>query len=386
MIRTPSRWVSVALRTRHTLSSHRAGLHDRVSRLRFAPAMRPRGCATHRHEQRGLARQRDNAEGTLPDRPTRRKPPIRATVDNGSGYSFGVGRSTSVASADRCTAAEPYANESLFARFRYRWIGYSQVKPIPPCNCTHSSADRTATGRRTRARRRRRWEVAGRRPTVGRIAGDRAGLGRVHPHIGDAVLQRLVRADQAAELVALLHVVDGSIQAPGGDAELLGGEQREAGEQPASTAAAAAARSPPACRWRHRTSCRRADGSDPARRPAPGHTVGGSRPRTPVGGGDEQHVGDQRVGDAGDSAGQPVTVRGHREAPLVRAENGTANAAVTVGEPAAVAVRRLHSASSAVVATIALPRNGTGATARPSSSARRRLPRAGTGATETTPG
>jgi hypothetical protein len=78
--------------------------------LRAASRRSPNQAAAHEG--------RDSAEGTLPDRSTRRKPPIRATVDNGIGYPSGVGRSTRAASAARWTAAEPYANESLFARFR----------------------------------------------------------------------------------------------------------------------------------------------------------------------------------------------------------------------------------------------------------------------------
>ena len=39
----------------------------------------------------------------------------------------------------------PSASASALARLRYRCAGCSQVKPIPPCSCTHSSAACTAT-------------------------------------------------------------------------------------------------------------------------------------------------------------------------------------------------------------------------------------------------
>ena len=56
-----------------------------------------------------------------------------------------AGRLTRDASAARCASAVPKAIESALARFRYRCAGCSQVKPIPPCNCTHSCAACTAT-------------------------------------------------------------------------------------------------------------------------------------------------------------------------------------------------------------------------------------------------
>ena len=57
----------------------------------------------------------------------------------------GVGRLTRDASAARCASGVPKAIESAFARFRYRCAGCSQVKPMPPCICTHSWAASTAT-------------------------------------------------------------------------------------------------------------------------------------------------------------------------------------------------------------------------------------------------
>ena len=56
-----------------------------------------------------------------------------------------AGRLTREASAARCASAVPNAIESAFARFRNRCAGCSQVKPMPPCICTHSCAACTAT-------------------------------------------------------------------------------------------------------------------------------------------------------------------------------------------------------------------------------------------------
>ena len=60
------------------------------------------------------------------------------------GHGQEAGRSTRAASAARCASGVPNAIESAFARFRYRCAGCSQVKPMPPCNWTHSCAACTA--------------------------------------------------------------------------------------------------------------------------------------------------------------------------------------------------------------------------------------------------
>ena len=56
-----------------------------------------------------------------------------------------AGRLTRDASAARCASGVPNPIESAFARFRYKCAGCSQVKPMPPCICTHSCAAFTAT-------------------------------------------------------------------------------------------------------------------------------------------------------------------------------------------------------------------------------------------------
>src|SRR5699024_260276 len=55
-----------------------------------------------------------------------------------------AGRFTSPANRARWAAGTPSASSSAFARLRYRCTGCSQVIPIPPCNCRHSSAACTA--------------------------------------------------------------------------------------------------------------------------------------------------------------------------------------------------------------------------------------------------
>jgi hypothetical protein len=50
----------------------------------------------------------------------------------------GAGSLTREASAARCAYGVPKPIESAFARFRNRCAGCSQVKPMPPCICTHS--------------------------------------------------------------------------------------------------------------------------------------------------------------------------------------------------------------------------------------------------------
>src|SRR6185437_13694876 len=56
----------------------------------------------------------------------------------------GAGRLTKAARVSRWAAGVPKVTEAAFARLRYRWAGCSQVKPIPPCSCTHSCAAATA--------------------------------------------------------------------------------------------------------------------------------------------------------------------------------------------------------------------------------------------------
>ena len=57
----------------------------------------------------------------------------------------GAGRLTRDASAARCASGVPNPIKSAFARFRYKCAGCSQVKPMPPCICTHSCPAFTAT-------------------------------------------------------------------------------------------------------------------------------------------------------------------------------------------------------------------------------------------------
>jgi hypothetical protein len=62
----------------------------------------------------------------------------------------------------------------------------------------------------------------------GGVARHRAGLCDARPQVGEAVLQRLERADRATELVPVLQVVDGGVEAPLRQPHLFGGEQRGA--------------------------------------------------------------------------------------------------------------------------------------------------------------
>ena len=104
---------------------------------------------------------------------------------------------------------------------------------MPPCICTHSSAALTATGEQSAcasdAATARSGSSSARQSAAYRATA-RAWVTSTHS-VGEPVLERLERADRPAELVARLHVLDGRLQAPLGDAELLGGEQGRAGRQ-----------------------------------------------------------------------------------------------------------------------------------------------------------
>src|SRR5256886_969201 len=64
---------------------------------------------------------------------------------------------------------------------------------------------------------------------AGRVPGARARLRQQHPQLGEPVLEPLERADRPAELVPRLQVLDGRVEAPLRDAELLAGQQDCAG-------------------------------------------------------------------------------------------------------------------------------------------------------------
>ena len=86
--------------------------------------------------------------GQQPDLPLDREPgdpvpQVRLPVSQGSHHE--AGRLTRDARAARCASGVPNPIESAFARLRYKCAVCSQVKPMPPCICTHSCAAFTAT-------------------------------------------------------------------------------------------------------------------------------------------------------------------------------------------------------------------------------------------------
>ena len=111
----------------------------------------------------------------------------------------------------------------------------SQVKPMPPkvWIALWVTRGRRVGGPRLCHRRgqRQRLRLGIGRP--GGVVGERARLLDVPEHLGEPVRDRLVGADRALELLALLRVVDRHVQRSLRDADELGGER----DAPMSTAA-----------------------------------------------------------------------------------------------------------------------------------------------------
>ena len=82
--------------------------------------------------------------------------------------------------------------------------------------------DAAAVGLRDGRRGGRVVVAAGAR--VGGVPGDRRRRADLEPQVRQPVLDRLVRADRAAELLALLDVGERGVETPPGHAELLGRE------------------------------------------------------------------------------------------------------------------------------------------------------------------
>src|ERR1700684_3025769 len=168
------------------------------------------------------------------------------------------GRVTRSARAARWWLEVPKPIESALARLRYRWAGCSQVKPIPPCICTHSSAAWTATSpqcalasapatgvsslpsaRQAAAYRAaaRAWVISTHRSASRCLrpwnepTGRARGRGAPPPRAGQRVLEALERAHRPGELPPLLHVGHGQLQALLGHPELLGGQAGRARDQ-----------------------------------------------------------------------------------------------------------------------------------------------------------
>ncbi len=234
---------------------------------------------------------------------------------------------------------------------------------------------RDRRAQRLRDARRQRTRV------VGRVAGGGPCQHEVLPDVGEPVLESLERADRAAELVALLEVGDGGVETPLGEAELLGREQPRGrpqctvhgglggvrtGEQRAGRAVerhvddrAGQVERDHRC---HRDTLLCNGNSMQLRAVRPG-------------GRHEEDVRDEAVRDRPDpSRAARRRPRGPRPGSRRRARwRGRRRARRPChrrrGRRAAPAPRSpALQPSSAVVASTALPRNGTGATNRPSSS------------------
>ena len=128
--------------------------------------------------------------------------------------------STSVHRRSSWCSGVPYTARFTVARRSYRWRSCSHVMAIPPWSCTHSprmSTDARATYAFATLTSRR---ACGRRSAhgFGRCLGaSLRGLER-EQHVGEAVLQRLVRRERTAERPAVrevlerhrVHVVEGT--------------------------------------------------------------------------------------------------------------------------------------------------------------------------------
>src|ERR1700759_3370964 len=66
---------------------------------------------------------------------------------------------------------------------------------------------------------------------VGRVPGRRRAGVQLAPQVGEAMLDRLVRADRTTELLALLRICQRRLETPLRDAQLLGGQQCRPGLQ-----------------------------------------------------------------------------------------------------------------------------------------------------------
>ena len=109
-------------------------------------------------------------------------------------------------------ALPPSNWRSASARRRYRWASCSQVKPMPPSTWMQSLALSTAASRARAAAAAAASAVLVRRLAgrAGRVPGQRGGASRARQqHAGAQVLDRLERADRAAELVPGRGVLGG---------------------------------------------------------------------------------------------------------------------------------------------------------------------------------
>ena len=128
------------------------------------------------------------------------------------------------ASASSCAAGEPNSDRRARTRLRNTCEGCSQVKPIPPCVCRASPTAACAASVAASDRGARGGQSVG--PSVidggdRRVNQQPRGV-ELHVAVGEHVLDRLERADRAAELIPLLSVFDGAIQRPLPGADQLG--------------------------------------------------------------------------------------------------------------------------------------------------------------------
>ncbi len=286
----------------------------------------------------------------------------------------------------------------LLARLSSRCAGCSQVKPIPPCSCTHSCAACTAASPQAALARATATGMSG-SPSARQAAaylGGGPGLGHRDPHVGQPVLERLERAHRAGELAPFLDVGDG--HARGSAAPHRAARRRVIarpdGERGGHRAARRPRRAPPAGPARCPASRRPAAWWRPGTPPAPGSPR--PRRRPPRTGRTATPSPGTRSTSAASASATPLTARtephhagrvaGLRLAtrtgqtvrppppPLHGARRRlprTATASAAVSRPDASPPSRSGSPvpSSAVVAITALPRYGTEATALPVSSA-----------------
>ena len=274
------------------IDDHPATLGDEAAGKRGAdPAARP----GHHHAGTGYRLHHGSFRKILKTFPHRER---KSLQDHGWWLPGATGRFTRVARAARCRSGVPNAIAPLLARLSSRCAGCSQVNPMPPCICTLGQGGRD---------RRVRTAVG---QAGGRVPGGGPGLGQLHPHVGEPVLERLEGADRPGELPPFLHVGDGHVEAALRGAELLGGEHGRAGGQGR----------------RHRLGGDRTDRHGPGWHVRQGQVAQGpggvqrdhGRPgdarRTGVDrveaerhavGGHQQHVGEQRVRDTGHGSGQP---------------------------------------------------------------------------------
>ena len=125
----------------------------------------------------------------------------------------------------------------------------SQVKPMPPKVWIASWVTEVGGvgGARLRHRGGERQRLGLGVGGPGGVVGERARLLDLPEHLGEPVRDRLVGADRAAELLALLRVLDRHVERALGDADELGGERDHGRRRPAA-ATSPGSGSPPSAR------------------------------------------------------------------------------------------------------------------------------------------